>query len=435
MISFHTPEGVTSRPPAGKPGFMRPAGHSAAYRAYAAAWGLVGLFQLLAGLPQALAAPPGLLGLLLALSAVGNLIVVRFPGGVLFTMQGPVALAGVWLAGWPVALPVNLLSGAILAATQRASTWRGVLYFGNATTGMHVADRVFRALAAGPLALAASPADVAALLVAGATFGLVTGAVVSVGKFLDTGDRVHLKPARWGQLALVSLVLYVPLSFLMVTALRVGSGGSLLATSVWVLASLAVKGLADTREANRRLQAALKSLEELAVTDPLTGLYNRRRFDESLAWECQRAARSRNPVSLLLADVRGLKRTNDRLGHQAGDAVLRAVADAVRKTVRATDLGFRIGGDEFAVLLPDTDSGGAALVAQAVVQEVERARVWWEGNELLARVTVGTATCPNDGTTPGQVTLAADLAMYRARAAGRPVGQASGPLALPASGS
>ncbi|MDR7462417.1 MAG: GGDEF domain-containing protein [Armatimonadota bacterium] len=366
----------------------------------------MGLFQLLVGLPQALAAPPGLLGLLLALSAAGNLIVVRFPGEVLFTMQGPVALAGVWLAGWPVALPVNLVSGAILAATQRASTWRGVLYFGNATTGMHVADGVFRALAAGPLALAASPADVAALLVAGTTFGLVTGAVVSVGKFLDTGDRTHLKPARWAQLGLVSLVLYVPLSFLMVTALRVGSGGSLLAISVWVLASLAVKGLAETREANRRLQVALKSLEELAVTDPLTGLYNRRRFDEALAWECQRAARSRSPVSLLLADVRGLKRTNDRLGHQAGDAVLRA----------------------------DTDSGGAALVAQAVVQEVERTRVWWEGNELLARVTLGTATCPDDGTTPGQVTLAADLAMYRARAAGRSVGQASGPLALPASG-
>ncbi|MDR7541927.1 MAG: hypothetical protein QN171_06870, partial [Armatimonadota bacterium] len=69
----------------------------------------MGLFQLLVGLPQALAAPPGLLGLLLALSAAGNLIVVRFPGEVLFTMQGPVALAGVWLAGWPVALPVNLV--------------------------------------------------------------------------------------------------------------------------------------------------------------------------------------------------------------------------------------------------------------------------------------------------------------------------------------
>ncbi|MCS7236600.1 MAG: GGDEF domain-containing protein [Armatimonadota bacterium] len=393
----------------------------------------MGLAELAVGLPHALALQPGLLALLLVLSGAGNLIAVRFPGDVLFTMQGPVALAGVWLVGWPISLPVNLLSSLVLAASQRATFWRAVLYFGNATTGMVVADGVFRSLTPGPLALAASPAEVAVLLAAGAAFGLSTGLVISVGRFLDTGDRVHLRPGRWCQLAGASVVLYVPLSFLMVTALRAGSGGALLASSVWLLASLAVKGFADTHEANRRLREALKSLEELAVTDPLTGLYNRRRFDEALRWECQRAARSGSPVSLLLVDLRGLKRVNDRLGHQAGDALLRATAHAIRSTIRATDLAFRIGGDEFAVILPDTDSGGAALVAQAMVEEGERAPVRVGHEEVHARLTVGTATCPQDGTTPEQLALAADLAMYRARDAGRAVGQASGPLAAPGS--
>lgn len=409
----------------------RPPGHRRAYWFYAASWAVVGLVFLQLGLPEALAAPSHLLALLLALSAAGNLIAVRFSGDVVFTMQGPVALAGVWLEGWPVALPVNAVSAVILAATQRASAWRAALYFGNATTGMYLADRALRALVPGPLALAASAAEAAALLAAGVVFGLSTGLVVSVGRFLDTGDPIHLRPHRWAELAGSSAVLYVPLSFLMVTALRAGPGGGLLAAIVWVLASLALKGFADTREANRRLQAALRSLEELAVTDPLTGLYNRRRFDEAVAWECQKAVRSGRAVSLLVVDVRGLKHTNDRLGHQAGDELLRAVAQAIRRTVRATDLAFRIGGDEFAVLLPDTDSGGAALVAQAVAGEVEQTRVAVAGSEVRPRVSVGTATCPDDATTPGPLTLAADLAMYRARAAGRSVGQASGPLAVP----
>ncbi len=411
----------------------RPAarGHTAGYRAYAAVWGLVGVALAAVGFPRAFAVHGGLLGLLLALAAAGNLIVVRFPKDVVFTMQGPVALAGVWLAGWPVALPVNLVSAAILAATQRASVWRAVLYFGNATCGLAAADGVFRALAPGPVNVDAPAGTVAALLVAGAVFGVLSGAVVSVGRFLDSGDRGHLSPRRWAALAAAAVVLYVPLSYLMVVALRAGSAGAVLAVSIWVLASLAVKGFSDTREVNRRLEQALKSLAEVAVTDPLTGLYNRRRFDEALAWECQRASRSSRPVSVLLVDVRGLKRANDVFGHQVGDALLRAVAAAIRQTIRSTDMAFRIGGDEFAVLLPDTDSGGAALVAQALVDEAARHAVPAGGRNLRAALTAGTAAFPDDGSSPGQVVLAADLAMYRARAAGRSVGQASGPMAVP----
>ncbi len=408
--------------------------HTSAYRAYAVAWGCAGLALAAVGLPRLSTVDPGLGSLLLALGAAGNLIAVRLPGGVLYTMQGPVALATVWLVGWPVGVPLNLLSALVLALTQRASVWRAVLYVGNATAGLAVADVAFHAMVPGALPPNPSWREAAALFVAGGAFGALTGVVVSVGRFLDTRDPAHLRPGRWLTLAAVAVVLYVPLSHLMVMALRVGPGGALLATSVWLLASLAVKGLADTHEANRRLQAALASLREVALTDPLTGLYNRRRFDEALVWECERSKRSGSPFSLLLLDLRGLKRTNDTLGHHAGDLLLQSASLALRRSVRAADLVFRIGGDEFALILTDTGVEGAALVAQAVVDEVQRARVRVEGKTLQPRLTVGAATYPDDGANPQQLTLAADLAMYRARELGRSVGQLRGPLALPPPG-
>ncbi len=416
-----------------QPASDRPtAGHSQAYRIYAAVWGCVGLALATVGLLKLSTLHLQPLGLLLvALGAAGNLITVRFPGGVLYTMQGPVALAAVWLVGWPVGVPLNLVSALILAATQRASVWRAVLYVGNATAGLALADATFYAIAPGALPLNPTWQETFALLMAGAAFAGFTGLVVSVGRFLDTQDPLHLQPRRWLILTAVAVALYVPLSHLMVMALRAGPGGAILATSVWLLASLAVKGLADAHEANRRLEAALTSLREVAATDPLTGLYNRRRFDEALDWECQRAARSGRPFSLLLADLRGLKRINDTLGHHAGDALLQSVARALRHSVRATDLVFRIGGDEFALLLPETGVEGAALVAQAVVDEVERVRVRVERRILRPSLTVGTATYPDDGVNPQELTFAADQAMYRARALGRPVGQRHGPLALP----
>ncbi len=418
----------TQRDPAG----LRQAhAHTLAYRLYALGWGFVGAVLAVGGMPQALSSGGGLLGLLVALSAAGNLIVVRFPGEVVFTMQGPVALAGVWLAGWPLAVPVNLVSAAILALTHRATVWRALLYLGNATFGMYAADRVFRTVSPGPADLTASLVAAGALVLAGGVFGVLTGAVISLGRFLDTRNPDHLAPRRLAVLSAAPVLLYVPLSSLMVTALRAGPGGTVLATSVWVLASLAVKGLVEAREANRRLEAALRSLEQAAATDPLTGLYNRRRFEEAFAWECRRAGRSGSPASLLVADVQGLKRANDRFGHHVGDLLLEAVASALRRTIRSTDMAFRVAGDEFAILLPDTDSGGAALVAQAVADEVARTGVYVEGVRLNPRVSVGTATCPDDGLEPSQVARAADLAMYRARAAGRVVGQASGPLAMP----
>ncbi|QAA76488.1 MAG: hypothetical protein BIP78_0722 [Candidatus Bipolaricaulis sibiricus] len=110
----------------------------------------------------------------------------------------------------------------------------------------------------------------------------------------------------------------------------------------------------------RRVQLE-NELREQATRDPLTGLYNRRFLAETLARELERARRYGHPLTLILADIDDFKRVNDRYGHVAGDAALRCVADVLQTSVRAVDLVFRYGGEEFVVVLPETGSGGDAL--------------------------------------------------------------------------
>ena len=118
----------------------------------------------------------------------------------------------------------------------------------------------------------------------------------------------------------------------------------------------------------RRLDAAhadeLARLAQIAVTDPLTGLRNHRAFQEDLARELQRVGRSGLPLALVMLDLDGLKAINDKLGHQAGDERLQGLADAINASRRATDLAYRIGGDEFAVILPGSRALGALEFAE-----------------------------------------------------------------------
>ncbi len=109
-----------------------------------------------------------------------------------------------------------------------------------------------------------------------------------------------------------------------------------------------------------------RQAEQLARRDPLTGLSNRRALDETLALEIARARRSTRPLSLVLADLDGLKRVNDQLGHGAGDLYLRAAARRVTESARQGDVCFRWGGDEFAVVLPEADVDGAEQVLRRV---------------------------------------------------------------------
>ena len=152
-------------------------------------------------------------------------------------------------------------------------------------------------------------------------------------------------------------------------------------------------------------------------TDTLTGLLNRRAFLERFEQELDRSRRYPQPLSVLLLDVDGLKGINDRGGHAAGDAALRAIGDAIRRGLRATDIGCRFGGDEFAVMAPEADAAAARVLA-------ERIRWLAEGMSLPGglgvTVSLGVAcAAPAEAWTPTEMLERADRALYEAKRTGR----------------
>ena len=166
---------------------------------------------------------------------------------------------------------------------------------------------------------------------------------------------------------------------------------------------------------NARLYAAA---EHLSLTDTLTGIPNRRHFDQALAEEVARADRHGEPLSLLLADIDHFKPYNDTHGHQAGDEALRTVANALGRSARSTDVVARYGGEEFAILLPNTDATGA----RAAAEKVRRAVV---ATGLRLTISVGGAVRPTPDRagpadpTAARLIAAADAALYGAKRAGR----------------
>ncbi|WP_230521500.1 sensor domain-containing diguanylate cyclase [Janthinobacterium sp. EB271-G4-7A] len=164
-------------------------------------------------------------------------------------------------------------------------------------------------------------------------------------------------------------------------------------------------------------------LERLATRDGLTGLANRRCFDDTILAEWQRAQRQGQPLSLLMVDVDNFKEYNDSHGHQGGDLCLRKVAGAVSSEMRTNDLVARYGGEEFAVILPNQSLKGAAIVAERIRQRVERLqlpRKRADGASACVTVSIGAATAlPGPGTELGQLIHTADCALYRAKHLGR----------------
>jgi diguanylate cyclase (GGDEF)-like protein len=185
-----------------------------------------------------------------------------------------------------------------------------------------------------------------------------------------------------------------------------------LVAAVWKL----VAGL------QRRLAIAEERIRDMAMTDELTGLRNRRHILHRLAEEVSRSRRTGRPLSLFMLDVDHFKRVNDQHGHDAGDAVLRSVAAMVVRALRTVDLVARYGGEEFLVLLPETDSAGAALIAERIRSWIETMRVDLRGQEIGVTASIGAATLdPADSGTGDEELLVkrADAALYRAKAAGR----------------
>jgi len=161
-----------------------------------------------------------------------------------------------------------------------------------------------------------------------------------------------------------------------------------------------------------------RRLYESATRDPLTGAYNRRVFDEQLARDISHARRHRNPLSLLVLDVDHFKRVNDEHGHPVGDRVLAGLATLVADSVRHEDVFCRIGGEEFAIIMRDSDAHAATLLGGRLRQLVET-QVFGAPATLFVTVSVGVACFAVEYPTPEALLAAADSALYEAKRSGR----------------
>lgn len=162
--------------------------------------------------------------------------------------------------------------------------------------------------------------------------------------------------------------------------------------------------------------------EEQAVTDALTGLANRRHFEERLVEEIERSRRSHQPAGLLMIDIDDFKQVNDVYGHMAGDQVLREVAEVLRETAREIDLAARYGGEELALILPGADLNGAGQVGERVRAAIEAREIDVEGPDgtpLGVTVSVGAAALGHGPEEARSLVAAADEALYRAKRLGK----------------
>lgn len=176
-------------------------------------------------------------------------------------------------------------------------------------------------------------------------------------------------------------------------------------------------------ELYQQLAQANRELEQLAVVDGLTGIANRRKFDEYLANEWLRSTREQSPLALILCDLDHFKLYNDTYGHQAGDRCLYQVAQAVSKTIkRPADLAARYGGEELAVILPNTTLEGAAIVANQICLQIKALALPHINSpiDLYVTLSVGVAGCiPSQDSSPEFLIKTADQALYQAKQLGR----------------
>jgi diguanylate cyclase (GGDEF)-like protein len=172
--------------------------------------------------------------------------------------------------------------------------------------------------------------------------------------------------------------------------------------------------LADQIQSLARVQSLTDEVYKLAALDQLTGLYNRRSGEQRLAEEISRAVRHERPLTILLIDLDGLKQINDRLGHAAGDLVLKSFSDRLRKAIRGSDLAVRLGGDEFMVLLPEC----RADEVRHVLNRLEGLDVQYEGTKIPCKFSRGW-TDYKPGETAEELMRRGDEALYENKRAGK----------------
>lgn len=173
----------------------------------------------------------------------------------------------------------------------------------------------------------------------------------------------------------------------------------------------------------RKLTAALedksRALERLATTDALTGLENRRRFDERIRSECARSHRYRTDLSLLMLDIDHFKAINDTFGHDVGDEVLSILGKTILDIIRKPDIAFRYGGEEFAILAPETTSHQGFFLGERLRKEFDRRTTECSAGVQTLSIGISGANCVGSEVSESELFKAADTALYRAKSSGR----------------
>ncbi|HJP88165.1 MAG TPA: bifunctional diguanylate cyclase/phosphodiesterase [Candidatus Limnocylindrales bacterium] len=193
----------------------------------------------------------------------------------------------------------------------------------------------------------------------------------------------------------------------------------LIVFTVWMARQI-LRPAAEMESQRAALRELYETAREAALRDSLTGLGNHRAFQEAVARMVEGARRYGTAFSLVLIDIDEFKRINDTRGHAVGDQLLSEVGALISTTIRNTDAAFRVGGDEFALLLPHTDVGGAIVLARRLLQRGLEDRTHGEYRAPIS-FSAGVTSCPEFGTTRMELTAQADAALYRGKRAGRTV--------------
>lgn len=286
------------------------------------------------------------------------------------------------------------------------------------------------------------------LAIANAAIGVVLGFVVGISRMRDGFQPARYYLLAWSMLLVGTAVLalnktgFLPRNDITENAAQAGSAIEVVLMSFALAARLAqerrlreqaqAQAIRMQREANdlleqrvvdrtRALEEANLQLQELSHTDGLTGLHNRRHFDESLALEAQRAVRSNTSFALLLIDIDHFKRINDTHGHPAGDECLRNMAAIVRANVRrATDMVARYGGEEFCAIVPSITADGARQLAEHIRQQVERTAIPWGAQQIRLTVSIGVCCgTPSSAAEALAMLQQTDAALYESKHRGR----------------
>ena len=217
---------------------------------------------------------------------------------------------------------------------------------------------------------------------------------------MQPGSSRVTQALSWFNMLLISLSLIAGIGVTVIVWL--------LATRAWILQRAVARRTAALRR-------TLKRLRQMAITDELTGLHNRRFFLDRWTWECDRAKRYQRPLACLIIDVNGFKQVNDQLGHPAGDLVLKHVAQELKTALRQADILARFGGDEFVIALPETSLEQAEAVAEKLRQ------VSIPVPEGVARrlspisLSVGLSLVEQEDDSPQEILQAADQSLYASK--------------------